>query len=204
MTDTNMTRVKEILYQVLLIAVLFCASCSLAFVPKSTSQAIRHRNTALESLPTMIIGPMIKKMRENQAKKKMPMVDDSEARGQAPGLRVGGNAWKWPPIWPYDQNFFTPNEDIKIPNAPSQMNPMQGMLMGGMQAPNPEIVEPGEGTTVETLNEVQYWSVENANTKTDLDEESATRLTRYVPYDISRFMHLKAPLILSRDWSSSP
>jgi SAM-dependent methyltransferase len=204
MTDTNMTRVKEILYQVLLIAVLFCASCSLAFVPKSTSQAIRHRNTALESLPTMIIGPMIKKMRENQAKKKMPMVDDSEARGQAPGLRVGGNAWKWPPIWPYDQNFFTPNEDIKIPNAPSQMNPMQGMLMGGMQAPNPEIVEPGEGTTVETLNEVQYWSVENANTKTDLDEESATRLTRYVPYDISRFMHLKAPLILSRDRSSSP
>jgi hypothetical protein len=125
----------------------------------------------------MIIGPMIKKMRENQAKKKMPMVDDSEARGQAPGLRVGGNAWKWPPIWPYDQNFFTPNEDIKIPNPAAQMNPLQGALMGGMpQVPQPADVKPEED--IETLDEVAYWSVEKADVKTDLDEDSFGRLTR--------------------------
>lgn len=163
---------------------LLVPSCCLAFVPLSTRSA--HRNngaadTSLEALPTMIIGPMIKKMRENQAKKKMPMVDDSEARGQAPGLRVGGNAWKWPPIWPYDQNFFTPNEDIKVDNSPSQMNPMQGMLMGGMKPPVvADAVAPTEEEEedVETLDEVQYWSVEKGETKTELDEEAAARLTR--------------------------
>jgi hypothetical protein len=129
----------------------------------------------------MIIGPMIKKMRENQAKKKMPMADEREARDQAPGLRVGGNAWKWPPIWPYDQNFFTPNEDIQIPSTPAAMNPMQGLLTGGMpQVPNPEDLSAtnGEEEPKETLDEVKYWSVEKADVKTELDEESAARLTR--------------------------
>ena len=93
---------------------------SLAFVSKSSyyssSNVPRTKDLSLQSLPTMIIGPMIKKMRENQAKKRMPMIDAKDAQGQAPGLRVGGNAWKWPPIWPYDQDFFTPNEDITTPN----------------------------------------------------------------------------------------
>lgn len=162
----------------LVVVVLLFRSTCLAFVPQSKSHTVRHGDTTLGALPSMIIGPMIKKMRENQAKKKMPMVDDSEARGQAPGLRVGGNAWKWPPIWPYDQNFFTPNEDIQMPNAPSQMNPMQGILMGGMQLPNPDQVEISEETKVETLDEVSYWTVDKADTKTELDEESAARLTR--------------------------
>jgi len=108
---------------------------TLAFVSKSSyhssSNAPRTKDVSLQSLPTMIIGPMIKKMRENQAKKRMPMIDAKDAQGQAPGLRVGGNAWKWPPIWPYDQDFFTPNEDITTPNPTAQMNPM-GMLTGGI------------------------------------------------------------------------
>jgi hypothetical protein len=175
-----MMTMKDISRRILLVAVLWFPSCCLAFVPQSTSHSVRlgADSTALDALPTMIIGPMIKKMRENQAKKKMPMVDDSEARGQAPGLRVGGNAWKWPPIWPYDQNFFTPNEDIQIPDASSQMNPMQGLLMGGMKVPNPDEVEPVDDANVETLDEVKYWGVEKADARTELDEEAAARLTR--------------------------
>jgi hypothetical protein len=173
-----MKRVKETSQNMHLVAVLLFTSYCSAFVPLSTSKVFCHSDTALGALPTMIIGPMIKRMRENQAKKKMPMVDDTEARGQAPGLRVGGNAWKWPPIWPYDQNFFTPNEDIQVPDAPSQMNPMQGILMGGMQVQSPEELESVKETTVVTLNEIQYWGVEKAETRTELDEESAARLTR--------------------------
>ena len=158
---------------------------SSAFVSKSSPRsAVRHADvgtttTALNALPTMIIGPMIKKMRENQAKKKMPMADDKEARDQAPGLRVGGNAWKWPPIWPYDQNFFTPNEDIQMPPEPAGgTNPMQN-LMGGVPAiPNPEDVATTEVEEVETLDEEKYWSVEKADVKTELDEDSAAKLTR--------------------------
>ncbi|KAL3907768.1 MAG: hypothetical protein SGILL_008741 [Bacillariaceae sp.] len=166
-----------------------------AFVSKSsvsTHSAVRHADdTSLNALPTMIIGPMIKKMRENQAKKKMPMADDKEAREQAPGLRVGGNAWKWPPIWPYDQNFFTPNEDINMPSTPD-INPMQSLMGGGMpELPNPEdVATNGEEEEIETLDEENYWSVEKADVKTEIDEESAARLTRHYSFYLKDGMEI--------------
>jgi hypothetical protein len=149
---------------------------ALAFVTKS-SHAVYRAETGLNVIPPMIIGPMIKKMRENQARKRMPMIDDSEARGQAPGLRVGGNAWKWPPIWPYDQAFFTPNEDILTPNPASQLNPMASMLSGGMPAvPPAEATESAEENDM--LDVVKYWSEEKADVRTDLDEEAVSQLRR--------------------------
>ena len=110
-------------------------------------------------------------MKEEKAKKKAPMATEEDAKGQAPGLRVGGSTWKWPPVWPYDQDFFTPNEDI--PQAPAGANPMAQMMSGGApMPPTPEIIE------IEKLDPVQYWQVEKADVRTDMDEEAADELTR--------------------------
>lgn len=144
---------------------------STAFVTRS-SDAVRA-TTALNSLPPMIIGPMIKKMREEQAKKKMPLVNEDEARDQAEGLRVGGNSWKWPPIWPYDRDFFVPNEDVASSDSPVQGNPMLGMISGMAQPPPAPKMEKPE---IDKLDPVKYWSVEKADVKTDLDEEAVTKL----------------------------
>lgn len=138
--------------------------------------------------PTVIIGPMIKKMREDKEKKKMPMVIGDEALGQAPGLRVGGSAWKWPPVWPYDQDFFTPNEDIAAPanTAQSQLQPMMGMLTGMQQQGLPSTAETGTDAAatidlpseVGTLDPVAYWGVEKAGVRTELDAEAAEQLQK--------------------------
>jgi len=133
---------------------------------------------SLNVLPPMIIGPMIKKMREEKAKKNAPMVSEDDTKGQAPGLRVGGNTWKWPPIWPYDQTFFTPTEDIpKQENA--QANPMSGMLSGMPENPIP--AEP-EAPEIELLDPVKYWQVEKADVKTDTDEEAVEKLKRHYEF----------------------
>jgi hypothetical protein len=59
-----------------------------------------------------IIGGAIRKMREEDAKKKMPMALPEEAEREAPGLRVGEQAWKWPPVYPYDRELFRrPDEE---------------------------------------------------------------------------------------------
>lgn len=142
-----------------------------AFVPTSSSDAIRAA-TSLHAVPPMIIGPMIKKMREEQAKKKMPLVNEDEARGEARGLRVGGNSWKWPPIWPYDPDFFTPNEDIATPDPASQANPMMGLLSG--MAQTSDVVEKADA--VNKLDPLQYWGEEKAAVKTDLDLEAVAKL----------------------------
>jgi len=135
---------------------------------------IRQVDMSLNVLPPMIIGPMIKKMREEKAKKNAPMVSEDQTKGQAPGLRVGGNTWKWPPIWPYDQTFFTPTEDIpKQQNA--QANPMAGMLSGMPENPIP--AEP-EAPEIEKLDPVKYWQVEKADVKTNTDEEAVEKLKR--------------------------
>jgi len=121
---------------------------------------------------------MIKKMREEKAKKNAPMVSEDDTKGQAPGLRVGGNTWKWPPIWPYDQTFFTPTEDIpKQENA--QANPMAGMLSGMPENPIP--AEP-EAPEIELLDPVKYWQVEKADVKTDTDEEAVEKLKRHYEF----------------------
>jgi hypothetical protein len=79
----------------------------------------------ISSTELYIIGPMIRKMREENAQKKMPMASDDEKDGEADGLRVGEGAWKWPPVWPYDGDAFTPKKDIK---AAPQASPLSSML----------------------------------------------------------------------------
>jgi len=116
----------------------------------------------------MIIGPMIKKMRDEQQKKKMPMATTEESQGEAPGLRVGNNAWKWPPVWPYDQQFFTPKVDLVAKQAPNLM----GAAMGGV---------PGavEEEPLETFDPIKYWSEEKADARTKLDDQAIENLKNH-------------------------
>lgn len=104
-----------------------------AFVGSSNAMNNNHKSSAAGTSlnafapPPMIIGPMLKKMREEKAKKNMPLASDEERGTEAPGLRVGKGAWKWPPVWPYDREMFMRTEEIV---SKQQQNALQGMLGG--------------------------------------------------------------------------
>lgn len=145
-----------------------------AFVSKKPSD-VASSTSQLHAMPPMVIGPMLRKMREEKQKARMPMATEGEMKGQAPGLRVGGSAWKWPPVWPYDQTLFTPPEDVEQPDAASQLNGVAGMLSGVAQVPTPEEIEVKDE---DKFDVVKYWQEQKANVKTELDEESVERLKR--------------------------
>jgi len=162
---------------------VFLATCAVsgsAFVPQATQSV--NKESALNALPTMIIGPMIKKMREEQAAKNQPMIEADEARGQAPGIRVGGSAWKWPPIWPYGDDFFTPTEDLPEPSDPNKslQNMAQMMQNGAPEEVKVEEVE--EEEEIEKLDVVKYWGEEKGDVRTELDEESVEKLTGHFQF----------------------
>ncbi|CAJ1904786.1 unnamed protein product [Cylindrotheca closterium] len=155
-----------------------CAASGSAFVPQATQSV--NKDSALNALPPMIIGPMIKRMKQQQAEKKQPMIDAEDAIGQAPGIRVGGSAWKWPPIWPYGDDFFTPTEDLPEAASPQQsLQNMAGMMNGAPQLPKPEDVEVDE---LEKLDVAKYWSEEKGDVRTELDEEAADKLTQHFKF----------------------
>eukprot|EP00566_Odontella_aurita_P008415 CAMPEP_0113556372 /NCGR_PEP_ID=MMETSP0015_2-20120614/17222_1 /TAXON_ID=2838 /ORGANISM="Odontella" /LENGTH=655 /DNA_ID=CAMNT_0000457725 /DNA_START=272 /DNA_END=2239 /DNA_ORIENTATION=- /assembly_acc=CAM_ASM_000160 len=164
------------------------AERSFAFVQPSSPSSVENGKSLVGRLkplhaftpPTMIIGPMIKKMREENAKKKMPLASDEERGSEAPGLRVGGNAWKWPPVWPYDSDMFTRTEEIKAPAAASGMDAMANM-MGGM-APVPNATAAVKDDDENKLDVLKYWSEEKAGVTTDLDPEAAEQLTSHYEF----------------------
>lgn len=125
-------------------------------------------------------------MKEEKAKKNAPMVTDEDMKGQAPGLRVGTSTWKWPPVWPYDQTFFTPKEDVQTPQN-TQQNMMTGMLTG---TPENSIPDPAEATKIEKLDPVQYWQVEKANVTTGLDEEAIEQLQNHYDFYLEDGMRI--------------
>lgn len=112
---------------------------------------------------------MIRRMREEQAKKKMPMASDQEREGEAPGLRVGSGAWRWPPVWPYSDTDFIPKEDIVEPKAA----PVTGLLAGNLPKPG-EIEE--EEEKKETLDVLKYWGEEKVGVKTEIDPDAVKKL----------------------------
>lgn len=164
---------KVIFQNVCVVALVASIQDASAFVSKSSS-GVGPTSTELNAMPPMIIGPMIRKMREEKEKAKMPMASENEMKGQAPGLRVGGNAWKWPPVWPYDQTFFTPPEDLNKPDPAAQLNGMAGMLSGVAQMPTPDQAE----VQKETLDVVKYWKEDKGEVRTELDEEAVEKLKR--------------------------
>jgi hypothetical protein len=153
-----------------MMAVAFLASAMHGQAFTSPSTAVRQK-TSLDVMPPMIIGPMIKKMRAEKEAKNVPMATADEAKLAAPGLRVGGAAWRFPAVWPYDKTFFTPPADIPASAGEGQGNPLAGMLGGTQEAPQPEV-------EVEVLDVVKYWTEEKAEVRTDLDEEAVEKLKR--------------------------
>mmetsp|Transcript_7158 Transcript_7158/g.10124 ORF Transcript_7158/g.10124 Transcript_7158/m.10124 type:complete len:653 (+) Transcript_7158:144-2102(+) len=159
--------------------VALAASGANAFAPSTTttsSTTFRNTDTSLNVMPPMIIGPMIRKMKEEKAKQKMPMATADEALKEAPGLRVGEAVWKWPPVWPYDPQFFMRKEEIVVPKAP-QLDSLAGMMSGMPQQP----VKPEE-PEVEVLDQVKYWSEDNADVKTEIDEAAIEKLKSHYSF----------------------
>jgi hypothetical protein len=161
-----------------LAAVAMAPSSVEAFAPQSTSRAV---GTSLKAFapPTLIIGPMIRKMREDQEKKKKPMASDQERAYEAPGLRVGSGAWKWPPVWPYEESFFTVKEDLIAQKAPD-MNGMAGLLNQGMTELNgaPKTLPVSSVDVKTTFDALKYWEEEKANVATEMDPEAVKNLKK--------------------------
>ena len=167
------------------------SSCCHAFVGSSsectgttrtttTTTTTSSSSTSLHAAlpPPLIIGPMIKKMRAEKAKQNAPLASDAERTAEAPGLRVGGGAWKWPPVWPYEPEMFQRPDEVA---GRRQKSALQGMLN------MPDLPTPGGGSAEEAaaaaaegegkLDLGQYWK-EKAGVTTDIDEEAADKLRR--------------------------
>ena len=134
---------------------------------------------------------MIKRMREGNAPPP-PMANPDEARLEAPGLRVGASAWKWPPVWPYDRNFFKRQVEIdegKNGNGDSNnplSNPMAMMTGGGgggdvfgnmANKEEGEEVDGEGGGSKEVFDSLQYWQGKS-EVRTELDERVAEKITK--------------------------
>jgi|AntRauTorckE5430_2_1112549.scaffolds.fasta_scaffold08115_5 hypothetical protein len=137
----------------------------------TTPQVKPFKSLTGSSTQLHIIGPMIRKMREEKAKKNMPMASEDERQGEAPGLRVGTGAWKWPPVWPYGDSDFIPKEDIV---EPKESSPVTGLLAGNI--PNPDDVVEEEEEKIATLDILKYWGEEKNSVKTEIDAEAAQKL----------------------------
>ena len=153
--------------------------CCHAFVGSSSEFTGTARTTTSGSSlhavlpPPLIIGPMIKKMRAAKAKENAPLASDAERTAEAPGLRVGGGAWKWPPVWPYEAEMFQRPDEVA---GRRQKSALQGMLN------MPDLPATGGGGAEEAeaegkLDLGQYWN-EKAGVTTDIDEEAADKLRR--------------------------
>lgn len=156
---------------VVALALAAAAKSANAFVVPSTKTSSSTTSLHAFTPPTMIIGPMIRKMREENAKKKAPLATRDEAQYEAPGLRVGTRAWKWPPVWPFDSTFFQLKEEME--NKPD-ISSMAGLLTGQM----PQVPDVSEEDDADKFNPLKFWGVEMADVTTDLDPEAVEKLQK--------------------------
>jgi hypothetical protein len=123
-------------------------------------------------------------MRENADKKNMPMAAPDEMRLEAPGLRVGATAWKWPPVWPYDSNFFKRQSEMDADAERRKRNGGAAGLLGGMgvmggdkKAEVGAVVDDEDGGEGAAFDSLKYWSGKS-DVRTDLDERVAERIAK--------------------------
>ncbi|KAI2489390.1 methyltransferase domain-containing protein [Fragilaria crotonensis] len=115
------------------------------------NSVVRKYDTSISAVaPTLVIGPMIRKMREEKEKKKMPMAAADEAALEAPGLRVG-KCLKWPPVWPYDETSFVPKVD-EVPLPRQTLHLVANMVTGATPVPSPVTV-----SDKDKLDPLKYW-----------------------------------------------
>jgi len=154
-----------------------------AFTPvqiRHDGVSLTTTTTTLQAAPIMIIGGMLRKMKEEEKKKNMPMADAEQAAREAPGLRVGSDTWRWPPVWPYDDSFFRPAAAEAPVSAQENINSMASMISGVAQAPTAtSATEEEEGPKFDPL---EYWNSEQGNTKTDLDPDAVAKLKAHFAF----------------------
>jgi SAM-dependent methyltransferase len=154
---------------------VMAASVSEAFVAPRTARQPSVSAPALDAVPPMIIGPMIKKMREEKAKKNMPMADAEETAKEAPGLKVGKEVWKWPPIWPYDESFFKPAAATASLASQESLSNMASMISGVAQVPAVD-------EEASKFDPLKYWGEDQAITPTNLDPEAIEKLRAHYSF----------------------
>ncbi|GKY92359.1 hypothetical protein MPSEU_000206800 [Mayamaea pseudoterrestris] len=171
-------------YSSIPIAAFVCGVCQVhGFVGPSETRAINSRTTTRNPsqlcalLPPFIIGPMIKKMREENDKKNEPMASPTEAANEAPGLRVGKGAWRWPQAWPYAKQFFLPNKEAEAQKRKSQLEGMASMLSGVAQAPG---ADEKAVSDEDKFDPVTFWQ---ETTQTfELDQEAIENLKSHFQF----------------------
>lgn len=143
---------------------------------KQVSPALVQKPKSTTSLN--VIGGMIRKMREEKAKREMPMASEEERKQDAPGLRVGKDAWKWPPVWPYDQYMFTRPDEIPKKPQPNMASMMASV--GGTAMPPPVATE--EEQKIEELDIMKFWGEENSEVQTEMDDAAVASLKNHYSY----------------------
>jgi SAM-dependent methyltransferase len=193
----------------LLLRRLFVATLSLAVTARAFTPTSRHNtnkrvststtssSTRLAALPPMIIGPFLKKMKDEKAAKKAPMADAAQVATEAPGLRVGQGAWKWPRMWPYDTDFFVTSKSYDSAQQKKQLNQVASALNGIAQVPTAENNNgmmlggsPGAGAAVDendddedTWDSLTYWSSDaQGAVPTVMDPEAVANLKEHYAY----------------------
>ena len=94
----------------------------------------------------MILGPILKKMKDEKEAKKRPLANRSEAEQEAPGLRVGKGSWKWPAVWPYGKDFLLTTAEAQAQARKQSLSGMAGLLGGGANSPLGAPPGMGDGT----------------------------------------------------------
>lgn len=125
-------------------------------------------------------------MREKNDGKNMPMASRSEAKSEAPGLRVGEQAWKWPPVWPYDANFFKRTVEIEAmgKNSQSPLSQMMGGASMGADDPSTkgDVNAVGmAGGEDQLFDSLEFWE-EKSEVRTELDERVAEKITNHYSF----------------------
>jgi SAM-dependent methyltransferase len=141
-----------------------------------TTQSVSP-STSLHALPPLVIGPILKQMKENNEKKNEPLVSPTESANEAPGLRVGKGTWRWPPAWPYANTFFLPSKEAEARNRKSQLDSMASMISGVAQAPGTEEKAIDEE---DKFDPVKYWT--EATSQFEMDEEAIAQLKGHFEY----------------------
>ena len=173
------------------LAALFAGAVD-AFAPPKAAPRV---STTLSAMPPLIIGPMLKKMKEEKEKKKMPMADATEAANEAPGLKVGKGAWKWPAMWPYDASFFVTSKEFQVSQQKKQQSQMKDALTGMAGIPNKNGFDPNGANTLavpdaaekgeeqeETFDPLKYWGEDKADATTDMDADAVEKLKAHYEF----------------------
>lgn len=90
-------------------------------------------------------------------------------------MRVGSDAWKWPPVWPYDGNFF--KRQVELDNAKTSSSPLNMINNLGEAAEKAAGVEGDEAKKEVTFDSLEFWQGKG-DVKTEIDSRTVEKITK--------------------------